>query len=177
MNTGRKLMLYIAVSLDGYIAREDGDITWLSVAEREGEDYGYNAFVKEVDTVIMGRKTYDKVLSLGIDFPHRGRKCYVLSKTRKGSDEYVEFFNGEVSELTEQIRKAPGLNIFCDGGAEVVHELMMRNLIDSFIISIIPVLLGGGISLFKNGRPEQKLNFIRSLSFPSGLVQLWYEKV
>ena len=75
----RKVIVYIAQSLDGFIAKPDGDIQWLSIVEKEGEDYGYNAFVESVDTVFMGRKTYEKVLSFGIEFPHKGRKCYVLT--------------------------------------------------------------------------------------------------
>lgn len=172
----RKLTLYIASSLDGYIAKPDGDIGWLSAVEAPPEDYGYAAFVKTVDTIIMGRKTYEKVLSFGIPWPHKGRKCYVLSKTKTGRDENVEFFNGDPGDLLAQIRKTPGLNIYCDGGADVVHELMQRDLIDQYIISIIPVLLGGGIPLFKPGRPEQNLNLARCETFPTGLVQLHYER-
>jgi dihydrofolate reductase len=175
MNT-RPLFLYIAASLDGYIAKPDGDIGWLSAVEAPPEDYGYADFVKTVDTIIMGRKTYDKVLSFGIPWPHEGRKCYVLSGTRSGSDENVEFFNGEVSDLITRIRQTPGQNIYCDGGAEVVHELMQRDLIDRYVISIIPVLLGDGIALFKPGRPQHNLKLLHSTAYPSGLVQVHYER-
>ncbi len=175
MNT-RTLILYIAASLDGYIAKPDGDIGWLSAVEAPPEDYGYAEFVKTVDTIIMGRKTYDKVLSFGIPWPHEGRKCYVLSGTRSGRDENVEFFNGDVSDLITRIRQTPGQNIYCDGGAEVVHELMQRDLIDRYVISIIPVLLGDGITLFKPGRPQHNLNLLHSTAYPSGLVQVHYER-
>ena len=172
----RELILYIAASLDGYIARPDGDIGWLSSVEAPGEDYGYADFVKTVDTVIMGRKTYEKVLEFGIPWPHAGRKCYVLSKTRTGNDENVEFFNGDIGDLVAQIRRALGMNIYCDGGADVVHALMRSDLIDRYVISIIPVLLGDGIPLFKPGRPEQALTLVHSVAFPTGLVQLHYER-
>jgi dihydrofolate reductase len=174
--TERKVILYIAASLDSYIAKEDGDISFLSTVESPGEDYGYHDFIKTVDTVIMGRKTYDKVLSFGIEFPHKDRKCYVLSHSKKGKDKHVEFFEGNIAELISKIRKTEGRDIFCDGGAEVIFELMKQNLIDRYVISVIPVLLGSGISLFKSGRPEQKLKLTRSVAFPSGLVQLWYER-
>ena len=164
------------MSLDGYIAKEDGDISFLSVVDSPGEDYGYNDFIQSVDTVIMGRKTYDSVLSFDIDFPHAERTCYVLSRTQTGTDENVTFFNGDVADLIAEIRKEEGLNIFCDGGSEVVFELMKKNLIDSFIISIIPILLGKGIKLFKAGSPETNLKLTRSISFPTGLVQVWYDK-
>jgi len=171
----RELILYIAASLDGYIAKPDGDIGWLSMVEAPPEDYGYAEFVETVDTIIMGRKTYEKVLSFGIPWPHKGRKCYVLSKTQTGSDENVEFFNGDATELIASIRQNPGLNIYCDGGAEVVHTLMQRDLIDRYVISIIPVLLGDGIALFKPGRSHD-LTLLKSEAYPSGLVQLHYEQ-
>jgi dihydrofolate reductase len=172
----RHVILYIAMSLDGCIAKNDGDISFLSVVERAGEDYGYNKFLKSVDTVIMGRKTYDKVLSYGIDFPHRDRKCYVLSRHRTGSDENVEFYSGEIKQLITSLRQSNGKNIFIDGGAETVSQLMKYNLIDQYIISVIPYLLGSGIPLFKPGIPGQKLKLIHHITFPSGLVQLWYER-
>lgn len=172
----RKLILYIAASLDGYIAKTDGDIGWLSSVEAPPEDYGYADFIKTVDTIIMGRKTYEKVLSFGIPWPHKGRKCYVLSKTKTGADDNVEFFNGDVAALMNQIRQTPGLNIYCDGGADVVNELAHQDLIDHYIISIIPVLLGDGIALFKPGRPQHELTLLRSEAYPSGLVQLHYER-
>ncbi len=172
----RQIILYIAISLDGYIATGNDDINFLSIVERPPEDYGYTDFVNTVDTVIMGRKTYDKVLSFGIDFPHRGRKCYVISRSKTGADENVEYYNGDVAELIQKLRESSGSNIFIDGGAELVFALMQHSLIDKFIISIIPILVGSGISLFKPGRPEQNLLLQRSVTFPSGLVQLWYVK-
>lgn len=176
MQHHRPLTLYIAASLDGYIARPDGDIGWLSMMEAPPEDYGYHAFVQTIDTIIVGRKTYDKVLSFGIPWPHTGRTCYVLSKSRTGSDENVTFFGGDIGDLVAQIRQQPGLGIYCDGGAEVVHELARRDLIDRYVISIIPVLLGAGIPLFKPGRPQHHLRLVRSTAFPSGLVQVEYER-
>ncbi|MFN8487541.1 MAG: dihydrofolate reductase family protein [Caldilineaceae bacterium] len=174
--TNRQVILYIAMSLDGYIAKENNDISFLSVVENPPEDYGYGDFIQTVDTVVMGRKTYDKVLSFGIEFPHRGRTCYVLSRSKTGADENVQFYNGDVATLLTKIRAEEGANIFIDGGAEVVFELMQQNLIDRYIISIIPIFVGSGVLLFKSGRLEQKLKLTRSVTFPTGLVQLWYEK-
>jgi dihydrofolate reductase len=171
----REVILYIAMSLDGFIATKNGDISWLSMVENPPEDYGYYDFVKSVDTVIMGRKTYEKVLSFGIEFPHKDKKCYVLSKSKLGSDENVEFYQGDLKELIFQIRQKEGKHIYCDGGAEVVSELLKQNLIDRFIISIIPILLGNGIRLFQNGQQSNKLLLIKSQSFSSGLVQVEYE--
>lgn len=173
----RKVVLYIAASLDGFIAKKDDDISFLESVEKQGEDYGYADFVQTVDTVIMGRKTYEKVLSFGVDFPHKERKCYVLSRTREGSDENVEFYNGSLEELIHTLKSKEGKNIFIDGGAGAVQELKERNLIDEYVISIIPVFLGSGIRLFAETERASKLHFIESKTFDTGLVQLHYRTV
>ncbi|WP_205500384.1 dihydrofolate reductase family protein [Rufibacter psychrotolerans] len=174
----RKVVLYIAMSLDGYIATEDDNIDFLSLVERPGEDYGYRAFQQTVDTLIWGRRTYEKVLSFGMpEFPHKDKKCYVLSTTRTGHDENVEFYGGDLKDLISALRQQPGKDIYCDGGGEVVYSLLKERLIDKLIISVIPHLLGSGIRLFKDGRPEQHLTLTQSLTFPaSGLVQLWFDR-
>jgi len=171
----RKVILYIAMSLDGYIAGENDNIDFLSSVESPGEDYGYAEFQQEVDTLIWGRRTYDKVLTFGIEFPHKDKKCYVLSGSRKGSDENVEYFS-DVRKLIEKLRKEPGKHIYCDGGGKTVFELLKYQLIDRLIISVIPYLVGSGVRLFSEGAPEQPLKLKKSITFPSGLVQLWYEK-
>ena len=173
----RKVILYIAMSLDGYIAKEDGDLSFLNTVADPPEDYGYETFLATIDTVIMGRKTNDKVLSFGIEFPHRDKRCFVISRSRRGKDENVEYYNGGVNELIKELKGAEGLDVFIDGGAELVFELMKQDLIDRYIISIIPVMLGGGIQLFKQGRPENKLRLDKSMSFRSGLVQLWFDRI
>lgn len=173
----RKVILYIAMSLDGYIARENNDISWLSVVEKKGEDYGYSEFVDTIDTVIMGRKTYEKLMSFGIEFPHKDKKCFVISRTKQGADENVEYYSDRLEKLVTRLRNTEGKNIFVDGGAEIVNELMKTNRIDEFILSILPIFLGSGIRLFKDERPEQMLKLIESKAFSTGLVQLRYEKL
>lgn len=173
----RKVVLYIAMSLDGYIARLDGDIDWLSIVEKPPEDYGYAKFIETVDAVIMGRKTYDKVLSFNMGFPHKGRKCYVVSRTRTGVDGDVEYYSGNLEELIAELKARDGKNIFIDGGAEVVNQLLKSKMIDELILSIIPIFLGSGIRLFQEGCPEQQLNLKSMFSFETGLVQLWYQQM
>ncbi|MFG6494627.1 dihydrofolate reductase family protein [Fictibacillus sp. UD] len=177
MNKKRNVILYIAASVDGFIAKENEDIDWLSMVERPGEDYGYEAFVNTVDTVIMGRKTYDKVLSFGIEFPHKDKKCYVISRTKTGHDDNVEFYGGNVIELIQELKSKEGKNIFVDGGAEVVRELKSLNLIDEYVISFIPIMLGKGIRLFKETEAESKLELVESRAFESGLVQVTYKTI
>jgi len=171
----RKLVLYIATSLDGYIAAPADDLSFLSMAQKEGEDYGYHDFISSVDTVILGRRTYDWVTSQ-VDFPHADKETYVITRTPRSSIGKINFYTGNLKELVDRLKGEEGKNIFCDGGAEIIHELLKEDLIDEFIISVIPVLLGDGVRLFKDGRPKVKLLLISAKSFETGLTQLHYKQ-
>lgn len=109
-------------------------------------------------------------------FPHAEKETYVITRSKKKSVGKLSFFNGNLKELVNQLKTKNTKNIFCDGGAEIVNLLMQDDLIDEFIISVIPVFLGAGTRLFKNGLPQQKLELISSKSFETGLVQLHYKK-
>jgi dihydrofolate reductase len=170
----RKLILYIAMSLDGFIAKPDGDISFLSQVEQEGEDYGYSEFIQTVDTVILGRKTYDKVLSMDLDLPYGDRIVYVLTRSSQQESGKVHFYSGSLPELISSLKSQEGKHIYCDGGAETVNRLLQDNLFDELIISIIPVLLGDGIRLFGKAFQEQKLKLVKTKSFEKGLVLLHY---
>ena len=170
----RKLILYIAMSLDGFIAKRDDNIAVLSMVEIPSEDYGYADFLQSIDTVIWGRRTFDKVLSFGDGVPHKDKKVYVISATKTGKVEHAEYCTNAV-DLVRSLQQKEGKDIYCDGGAEVVFDLLRNQLFDRLIISIIPHLLGDGIRLFKNLDIEQHLQLKRSISYPSGLVQLWYD--
>lgn len=172
----RKVILYIAASLDGYIATRDEDLGFLSLVEQPGEDYGYNAFIQTVDVVILGRRTYDKVLSFGIDFPHADKECYILTRTPREQEGNIRFYNGDLKTLVASLKAKEGKNIFVDGGADVVNTMMKEDLIDEYVVSIIPIFLGDGIRLFQNGRPEHNIELAGSKSFEKGLVQLHYKR-
>ncbi len=172
----RKVVLYIATSLDGYIAKANDDLGFLSIVEQEGQDYGYADFVKTVDAVIVGRKTYDKVISMGFDFPHTDKDAYIITRTPRPSIGSIKFYTGDLKSLVGRLKSENGKNIFCDGGAEIVNELLKGDLIDEFIISVIPILVGSGTKLFKDGRPEQKLELVSIKSFDKGLTQLHYKR-
>ncbi|HRD37701.1 MAG TPA: dihydrofolate reductase family protein [Bacteroidia bacterium] len=174
METKRRVILYIAMSLDGYIAKPNDDLSFLGIVQKEGEDYGYFEFVNSVDTVIVGRKTYDWVMKHVDEFPHKDKTTYIISKNTKPSVNNLHYYNGDLKKLVSQLKSQEGKNIFCDGGAEVVNLLLKDKLIDELIISVIPVLLGEGTRLFKDGRPEQNLKLISSRSYEKGLVQLHY---
>lgn len=176
MNDKRKVIVFIATSIDGFIARENGDINWLSIVEMKDEDYGYNEFIHTVDTVIMGRKTYHAVKSMTKEFPHKSRTCYVISRTLQGKEGDVEFYNGDITELIESLKNKNGKHIFIDGGSEIINELRARNLIDEYIISVLPILLGKGIRLFRDMDSQEELTCEWAKKFDSGLVQVKYKK-
>lgn len=169
-----KSILYIAMTLDGYIATEDNDLSFLEAYNDGPDDYGYHDFIEKVGTIIMGRKTYDIIQGFDIEWPHKKEKCYVLSNSKSGKDENVEFYNGSLPDLISSIKQENSGDIFIDGGAEVVKQFALNGLIDLYIISMLPVLLGSGIRLFKDGRPSQDLEHIKTESYKNGLVQLWY---
>lgn len=175
MATDRKLILYIATSLDGYIAKPNDDLSFLSIVYQNGEDYGYAAFLKSVDTVILGRKTYDWVMTQVSEFPHADKDSYIVTRTARPSIGKTVFYTGSLKDLILRLKNEEGKNIFCDGGAEIVNELLKENLIDEFIISVIPILVGNGTKLFNDGRPEQKLELVSTKQFKKGLVQLHYK--
>lgn len=174
----RKLSLFIATSLDGYIAKPNDDLSFLSIVEKEGEDYGYAQFNKSIDAIIVGRKTYDYVLKeIGPSHYDNGeRDVYVITRTEKPDTGKTIFYTESLTQLVKQLKTERGKNIYCDGGAEVINELLINDMIDELIISIIPVLVGNGIRLFKDGRPEQNLELVNSKSFDTGLVQLRYRR-
>ncbi len=172
----RKVVVFIAMSLDGYIAKPDGDISFLSLVEQTGEDYGYSEFLKTVDTVIIGRKTYDRIFEMGFDDPHPDKNVYIVSRSAGAENGPSKYFKGSLKGLVAELKGNEGKNIYCDGGAEVVNALLTENLVDEFIISIIPVLLGDGIQLFKNQRPENQLKLIDIKHYNKGLVKLHYKR-
>lgn len=174
----RKLSLFIATSLDGYIAKPNDDLDFLKIVEKEGEDYGYSEFTANVDTIILGRKTYDYVVKeIGSShYDNAKRDVYVISRTKRPAVGRTTFYTGKLAELVQQLKAEDGKNIYCDGGAEIINELLQYNLIDEFTISIIPILLGNGTRLFKDNRPEQLLEFVGAKSFETGLLQIHYRR-
>lgn len=174
----RKLSLFIATSLDGYIAKPNDDLDFLKTVEKEGEDYGYAAFTADVDTIILGRKTYDYVLrEVGPSHYDNGnRDVYVITRTEKPAAGRTTYYTGSLVELVNRLKSGSGGTIYCDGGGEVIDELLKHDLVDELTISVIPILVGSGVRLFRDNRPEQALELLNVKSFESGLVQLHYRR-
>ena len=174
----RTLSLFIATTLDGYIAKPNDDLSFLKLVEKEGEDYGYAEFTSTIDTIIVGRKTYDWVVrEIGSSHYDNGeRNVYVITRTERPGVGKTTFHTGDLTQLVQQLKSEKGKNIYCDGGAEIINELLKNDMVDEFIISVIPVLVGNGTRLFKDGRPEQTLEFINAKTFDTGLTQLRYKR-
>lgn len=174
----RKISLFIATSLDGYIAKPNDDLSFLKLVEIKGEDYGYTQFTDTIDTLIIGRRTYDYVLKeIGPSHYDNGqRDVYVITRTPKPNVGRTTYYTGSLTDLVKQLKSENGKNIYCDGGAEVINELLRNDLIDEIIISVVPILLGMGIRLFKDERPEQLLEFVSVKTFDTGLAQLHYKR-
>lgn len=169
----RKVVLFIATSLDGLIARPDGGIDWLF----RDADYGYTPFFESINTVVMGRKTYELSLSFGPPYVYQGKNSYVFSRTKAGTkDENAEFIAGSPKDFIHSLRIQPGKDIWLVGGAELVRDFLVDDLIDDFIISIHPIVLGAGIPLFPADVRELSLTLKNSIAFESGLVQLHYDR-
>lgn len=173
----RKVILYISASLDGYISKPNDDLSFLEAVQLEGEDYGYEEFIQTTDTIIIGRKTYEWVLNAINEYPHPDKQTYVITSIEAPSRGNVHFYSKDLKSLITKLKSEPGKNIYCDGGAQLVNNLLKVDGIDEIIISRIPIILGGGTPLFHNNIPERNLKLISSKSFSSGLVQDHYEVV
>jgi dihydrofolate reductase len=162
--------VYIAVSLDGYIARADGGLDWLSIVERPGEDYGYKVFFDSVDALVIGRKTYDTVLAFE-QWPYETKRCTVVTRSPPASRHGETFHAGSLSSLLDRLATDGVRRVYVDGGA-LIRSFLAEDLVDDVTLSVIPVLLGSGVPLF--GGVERAMTLVSSRSFPSGLVQLCY---
>lgn len=175
----RKLILYIATSLDGYIARADGRVDWLeSIPNPDQLDYGYADFLASVDTTLMGNSTYQTILSFGGDFPYADKLNFVFSRQTSLTDtDYVRFVHEDPATFVKSLKNQPGKDIWLVGGGQLNTILLNAGLIDQFIITLAPVSLGAGIPLFGPGAVETQFKFIKSESFETGFVQVVYETV
>lgn len=170
----RKLVLYIACSVDGFIAAPGDDLSFLNTVAAENEDYGYHDFMSKVDTIIMGRKTYDKVVEMVGSYPNAHIESYIITRQQIADNGLTRFYAGDIEKLVVELKEKSGGVIYCDGGAELVNTLLKLNLIDEIIMSVIPVLLGAGIRLFGEGLSQKNLQLQNSRAYESGLVQLTY---
>jgi dihydrofolate reductase len=166
--------VFIATSIDGYIARADGTFDFLSVVERPNEDYGFAEFFASVDALVIGRNTYETALAFP-EWPYAGKRCIVLTHRETPTVHGEQFFAGEPAALVDQLGLSGAQRLYVDGGA-VIRQFLLEGLIDDLTLSIVPVLLGSGIALFGSELPEQRLKLESSRAYESGLVQLCYAR-
>jgi dihydrofolate reductase len=178
-----KASVFIAVSLDGFIARENGELDWLNGSENEtigseiNDDFGYKKFIDSIDTIVMGRNTFQSVLTFQ-NWPYGSKKVIVLSNTLEAiSDNLaltVELRRGSAKELIIRLQKEGAKHIYVDGG-KTIQAFLNEGLIDELIITRLPVIIGKGISLFGEFDKDIKLKHLETTSFLNGFVQSKYQ--
>ncbi len=164
----KKVILYIAASLDGFIARKNGSVDWLAKYENTEEDYGYKKFFDSIGIVILGNTTYKQFKA-----PYPKKKCFVFSRKNTGKEDNITYVNNDAKDFLNGLRYDDE-NIWLVGGGDIVKEFLKNNLIDEFIITVIPIVLGGGIPLFAEGYREHQLKLQNIKSYDSGVIQLSY---
>jgi dihydrofolate reductase len=171
----RKVIVHIATSADGYIARSDGDLEWLTSRPAPKGFYGMNAFMKSVDTKVMGRKTYEIGLRMGAKFDSQSRSI-VFSHHPPPADapSGVEFVSEAIGPYVSRLREQPGKGIWLMGGGEIIASFLDAQAIDEFVISVAPVFIGEGIPLIARRHRQVPLELRSVERFADGLVQLHY---
>lgn len=166
-----RFAVFIAVSLDGFIARPDGGIDWL--APFEGEEHGYGAFFAGVGALVIGRGTYETVLGFG-SWPYGLKRVIVCTSRSANPSHGEEIGSGTPRALSEKLDRERVRRVYLDGGALIRSFLLDGLPVDEFTINVVPLVLGAGRPLFATGLPELPLRLLEAKSFPSGLVQLRY---
>ena len=165
----RKVVLFISSSLDGYIARVNGDINWLFT----DQNYGYTKFLDSIDTVFMGRKTYEQVLTFG-EYPYQEKKSYVFTKNLDFQATFDVKVVTDLDTFVNNLRLLDGNNIWLVGGSLLIRDFLNKNLVSEIILSVHPIILGDGIPLFANPNTTA-LQLTGCQTYSSGLVQLSYD--
>jgi dihydrofolate reductase len=179
MKRNRKIIVYIAISADGYIARPDGDVGWLNRPQPKG-NYGMGEFFKTIDTILWGRKTYTKGIEMGMKASAFGRgiKNYVFSRhPQKSSAAGFEFVNEPIKPFVQRLRAQAGKEIWMMGGGELIAAFLDEGEIDEFSIHVIPIMIGQGIPLVQPRHRSIPLKLLSTKKFPDGVVHLNYRVV
>lgn len=173
-----KSVLYLAVSVDGYLADERGGVDWLVGDGSEPDAPGsYPAFLETVDAIVMGWTTYHQLVTeLSPDhWPYEGRPCYVVTHRNEAPREGITFWRGALTDLVDQLKEVHRGNVWICGGASVAGQLLKAGRIDQLWLSIIPTVLGKGVRLFPELPQELPLKLVKTEHW-NGIVDLVYEK-
>lgn len=174
----REVILYIATSLDGYIADENGSVDWLEAFPNPDQvDYGYNEFYQEIDTILMGRKSYEQIMGFDVEFPFSDKKNYVFTRsTDKQGDKHAKYISADAADFVSSLKKKAGKEIWLLGGAGLNTTLLEHKLIDRMIITQTPILLGKGIPLFHEFSDHVHLKLLSTENYPTtGFIQTQHQ--
>lgn len=173
----RKVILFIAMSLDGYIAGRAGNVDWLQGQEPDKDDMeSYQEFIKGIDTVVIGWNTYEQIVTelSPEEWIYQDLNSYVVTHRDLPDTEAVKFVNDDVCRIVAGLKQEEGKDIWICGGAAIIRPLLREKLIDRLHISVIPTILGGGIRLFGAEDAEMKLRLVKTQSY-NGITDLIYE--
>lgn len=174
----RNVVLFIAMSLDGFIADSHGNVDWLQGQSDDVETMDtYSVFIKDIDTVVMGWKTYHQIVTeLSPEaWVYDGMTSYVITHKACVSTEEIKFTSENPANLIRKLKQEKGKDIWICGGADIVQQVLKKNLIDKFYISVIPTLLGKGIPLFGTMEQEIRLELIQTQNY-NGITDLVYKR-
>lgn len=175
----KKNYVFIATSLDGYIADKNGEIDWLhSISNPDNDDMGYVEFINGIDALVMGRKTFETVLGFDVDWPYN-KPVFVLSNTLKkipeSHQEKAFLVNGTLTEILKQIHQKGYERLYIDGGT-TIRNFLKEDLINEMVLTTIPVLLGGGSYLFTELPNKQKYELIETKTYLNQIIQNRYKR-
>lgn len=174
----KKVVLFIAMSLDGYIADQQKTVNWIQGQDNAAEMADtWSAFFDTVDTVHMGKCTYEQITQeLSPDrWVYEGAATYVFTHTPMPDTENIQFINADPCQLIRKLKEETGKNIWICGGAGIINQVLKENLIDIFHIAIIPTILGGGIKLFDKSDKMINLRLVNTLNY-NGIIEAVYER-
>jgi len=174
-----KNIVYIATSIDGFIAKKDGNIDWLmETPNPDGSDFGFNDFMENIDAIIMGRITFEQVLAFR-KWPYH-KPVFVLSNTLHSVPDFLsskaEIMKGTPYSIVKELNSRYFNNLYIDGG-RTIQEFLKDDLIDELVITRIPILLGEGIPLFSELVKVQKYEHVKTEIYNNALVKSWYKKL
>lgn len=171
-----RLSLYIATTLDGFIARTDGAIDWLTSADENNTDYGYDSFYSSIDGVIMGSTSYELIRSFG-DWPYADKTSFVFTRRLfEPAGDNIHFVSGDPAAFLQSPDIAAFKNLWLVGGSVLISAFHKKNLIDEYILTVLPVVLGHGLRLFTPPIPEHWLTMVSCQQYEGGVLQLHYQK-
>ena len=179
MQRPRKVIVEVATSADGFIARPDGDVSWLNSPQRKGQ-HGMDTFVKTIDTILWGRKTYTRGIELGMKaggFSPKIRNYIFSRQIPEPLLDGFELVKEPIRDFMQRLRAQPGLDLWMMGGSEIIAAFLDEGEIDEFSINLIPVFIGEGIPLIKPQHRSIPLELLSTRKFSDGVVHLHYRVV